>query len=202
MPKLLGAIAGLTLGTVAIDAAPAQAAILTYDFTVGIDTPEETLEFDGYFSYDTDIEFEEGVFSFTDFSFNFITADEQPRIYTLDDLVPESAIFGAVPVGTPPQPVNGGDNGFAFGFLVDDEEGELPFSVFVFGFVAPPSVNNLFLQFIDGDGEVSDPEEIGTFTRVALRETPTDVPEPTVIGGLLLVGAGLAASKRLKAAQR
>lgn len=187
--KLAFVTSGIALSFGMINANSAQAADLTYDFTVQTSSGGT---YGGFFSFDPSAP--STTKPFTNFSFDFIDASGANKTYTLSDLGLGIAV-SPIPTGTPPSATGG------FGFI---NFGSKPIFVFndgsteVFGGAVDELGGNSFslARVFQGLGQTT--IESGTFTSVE----PRSVPEPgeNAFEALAVLGlGGVLLNKRLAA---
>ncbi len=179
--KLAVTTAGLALSCVAMEANPAEAAVFTYDFTVDITTGLLVgNQYSGSFSYDDSSELTSyGGYRPFDFTFDF-----EGKTFTESDLQIDVAGYG----GFYPQ----GTEHFYYG------EGLVTASIGLYDFPPEPEdfpkIVFLGSDFYGNLGNCSSsdcPEpSFGpvSFGSVTYQLSPTSVPEPGTVGGLLFLG--------------
>ena len=177
--KLAVATAGLALSLAAIEEAqfafPAQAAILTYDFSAtGVDDP--TFNFSGFFSFDDSSGTKNGtteLFALSAYSDNLILNPFNQYYQSFQAKKDNGSFVGLVGQALPQ--LSGSvvlsynmQKGFYFG------RGAFP--------PPNPNVRNFNVTY-------------------SLRETPTSIPEPSPVAGMSILGLGWLLRKKIASSQ-
>jgi PEP-CTERM motif len=197
--KLAFTTAAAALSLAGLEAYPAQAAIITYDFTVDITSgPLLGNQYNGFFSYDDASPSGAGnllipYFDVTEFNFDFPQRTNTPSQLFIDGRVfpfsfPLRFTGGTIvtdPSGRIVLIPRGGELQ-SFGFSTFNPF-RPPFPGF-FTLIGSPSSLSFFYQLLFNPGEPFSGTGSGT---VSLRTTPpTAVPEPSTIVGLSMLGLG------------
>lgn len=216
--KLAVAAAGTVLSLNLMEANPAQAAIITYDFTV--DVTSGLLfgnQYRGYFSYDDSAAgpYFLPIFDVSDFYFEF-----DRRIFTTNDLRYAGCRYGIQYCF--PLEITGGEavldqSGYplyltprggqltSFSFSNVDMFGPSPYSL-SFSLFGSSSSGIFYYQLPVDVSAPYDPDYQGNGTvKLSLRQTPTpppaSVPEPGTIFGLIILGLGWLLRKKKVSSQ-
>ncbi len=216
LQKLAVAAAGAALSLAVMEAQPAGAATITYDFTVGVTSgPLTGNQYNGFFSYDDSSTSSAGelllpYFQVSDFNFEFVNTSFQnafdSQTYTKSDL----RIDGRLGPASLPLRISGGE-------IIMDESGHIDliprgghldsfgFSTFnrfdrgEAGWWTLVSSYGFSYKFGWDYSSGPDPGRSGSGTvTYSLRETPTSrVPEPGTAFGLGVLGAGWLLRKKI-----
>jgi hypothetical protein len=192
--KLAVTTAGVALSCVAMEANPAQAAVITVDFTITDVTqtaayggPPLLIEqpLSGFYSFDDQStpvivppeSINLSLFPLTDFSFNFLG-----RQFSLADISGYGGTATSLFIG---------------GSIVESDTVETNFSIFAIprpDFAEPSfsgvAIREPFVYFVEGTPQLSQ------------RTSPTPVPEPATLGGLCALGFSSVFLKKKVASRR
>ncbi len=192
--KLAVTTAGVALSCVAMEANPAQAAVITVDFTITDVTqtaayggPPLLIEqpLSGFYSFDDQStpvivppeSINLSLFPLTDFSFNFLG-----RQFSLADISGYGGTATSLFIG---------------GSIVESDTVETNFSIFAIprpDFAEPSfsgvAIREPFVYFVEGTPQLSQ------------RTSPTPVPEPATLGGLCALGLSSVFLKKKVASRR
>ncbi|AUS99497.1 PEP-CTERM sorting domain-containing protein [Nostoc sp. CENA543] len=168
--KLLLTVASLTLGLASVDVKPTTAAIVNYAFTV--DSP--TKKGNGLFSFD-DATFTDGIAKVQSLTFKF---DDESNIYTEQD-----------DFDYPEYPIV---------FINNFSTGKTSFALdYAFGIQNNPA-SSIAYEIVGEDFTIYSLDPSNT-EFISGTVTYAKVPEPTILGGILLVGTvALMKQKKIK----